>query len=163
MYVLECELEVPASLQETFSVFENPYNLARITPPWMGFEIVTQDLQMRCGAEIDYRLRWLGLPLRWKTEITAYEPPFYFVDEARVSPYRFWKHRHTFRATEHGTVVSDRVEYDLPLGPLGRIAHSIMVARQLHGIFDFRQRAIIQMLGGEALHLTAPTIRSVAH
>ena len=161
MYVLECEMVTPASLEETFAVFEDPYNLARITPPWMGFRIVTQGLEMRVGALIDYELRWLGLPLRWKTEITAYEPPFYFVDEALSSPYRFWKHAHTFRRTDAGTVVGDRVEYDLPLGPLGKTAHAMVVGRQLRGIFSYRQRAIAELLGGGPADARAPSIRYV--
>jgi ligand-binding SRPBCC domain-containing protein len=161
MYVLECELLTPASLEDTFAVFENPYNLAKITPPWMGFRIVTQGLEMRRGALIDYELRWLGLPLRWKTQITAYEPPFYFVDEALTSPYRFWKHAHTFRRTEAGTVVADRVEYDLPLGLLGKAAHAVIVGKQLRGIFGFRQRAIAELLGGHEVEPPAPSIRYV--
>ena len=158
MYVLECELVTPASLQETFSVFENPYNLAKITPPWLGFRIITQDLEMRRGAEIDYTLRWMGLPLRWKTEITAYDPPRFFVDEAKRSPYTFWRHQHTFRETDDGTVVADRVEYGLPLGVLGRLAHRAVVANQLRQIFAFRQTAIAAILAKDAVELRPPRI-----
>lgn len=147
MYVLECEMTVAASLEETFAVFEDPYNLAKITPPWLGFRIVTKDLTMRKGAEIDYTLRWLGIPIRWKTEITAYDPPVSFVDEARISPYSYWRHHHTFRKTSGGTVVADRVEYGLPLGPLGRMAHRLVVAKQLRRIFAYRQKAILRLLG----------------
>jgi ligand-binding SRPBCC domain-containing protein len=129
MYVLECELIVPASLEGTFAIFEDPYNLAKITPPWLNFRIVTEGLRMRTGAEIDYTLRWMGIPMSWKTEITAYDPPFFFVDEARRSPYSYWRHRQTFRQTADGAMVADRAEYGLPLGPIGRIAHSLIVRR----------------------------------
>jgi ligand-binding SRPBCC domain-containing protein len=159
MYVLECELLTPASIDETFAVFADPYNLAKITPPSLGFQILTPGLKMRRGLEIDYLFRWLGLPMKWKTEITEYEPPSMFVDEARRSPYSFWRHRHTFRETAEGTVVADRVEYDLPFGPLGRLAHGFTVAPQLRRIFDHRQRAIADLLGGPPLRVEPPSIR----
>jgi ligand-binding SRPBCC domain-containing protein len=158
MYVLECELTTPAPLEAVFDVFKNPYNLAKITPPWLGFRILTEGLEMRTGAEIDYEFRWMGAPLRWKTEITAYDPPRSFVDEARSSPYSLWRHHHTFRRSAEGTVVSDRVEYDLPFGPLGRLAHSLAVSRQLHTIFEYRQRAIVEMLGGDPAAIRPPSI-----
>lgn len=115
---------------------------------------------MRKGAEIDYQLRWMGLRLNWKTEITEYDPPVLFVDEARRSPYSYWRHRHTFSKTAKGTLVADRVEYDLPFGPLGRIAHRLAVSCQLHAIFKYRQEAIVAMLGGEAIEVKLPHIYS---
>lgn len=158
MYVLECELVTPASIHETFAVFADPYNLAKITPPWLGFQILTPDLTMRRGVEIQYLFRWLGVPMKWTTDITEYEPPVVFVDEARRSPYSFWRHRHTFRETAEGTVVGDRVEYDLPFGAVGRLAHGLLVAPQLRRIFEYRQQAIASLLGGPALRVQAPAI-----
>lgn len=83
-------------------VFENPYNLAKITPPWRNSPVLIPNFKMRLGAEIDYEFRWMGIPLRWRTRITGYEPPFHFVDEALKSPYLLWRHRHTFRASQEG-------------------------------------------------------------
>ena len=163
MYTLECELTTRASLRDTFAVFENPYNLARITPPGLGFRILTEGLVMRPGAEIDYELRWLGLPLRWQTLITAYDPPREFVDEATRSPYRYWRHRHTFYSSPEGTVVADRVDYALPLGPIGRIAHLAVVSHQLRRIFEYRQKAIGELLGGAIVSVKAPSIRRHDH
>jgi ligand-binding SRPBCC domain-containing protein len=159
MYVLECELVTPSSIDKTFAIFADPYNLAKITPPSLGFQILTPNLSMRRGVEIDYLFRWLGLPMKWRTEITEYEPPAMFVDEARRSPYSFWRHRHTFHETAEGTLVADRVEYDLPFGPLGRLAHPITVAPQLRRIFAHRQRAIAELLGRPALRVGPPLIR----
>ena len=158
MYELQCELTTSASIRETFAVFENPHNLAKITPPWLGFRILTDDLKMRTGAEIDYSLRLFGIPLKWKTEITSYKPPEYFVDEAMNSPYKFWRHHHTFRETPQGTQVGDRVEYDLPLGFVGRLAHGV-VALQLRAIFTYRQKEIVKLLGGRLIEVQAPYIR----
>ena len=159
MYTLECEFDhASVHCRDIRRIFEDPYNLAKITPPWLSFRILTPDLKMRKGLEIDYRLRLFGIPLRWKTEITSYEPPIYFVDEARHSPYKYWCHHHTFRETSAGAVIEDRVEYDLPLGPLGRAAHSL-VSLQLHTIFAYRQRAILTLLGEQAIELRPPRIR----
>jgi ligand-binding SRPBCC domain-containing protein len=146
-YTLDSELVTSAGLEEAFLFFEDPYNLARITPPWLGFRIVTENLKMRQGLEIDYEFRWLGLPLRWKTVITEYDPPFSFVDEAVQSPYALWRHRHSFYRTEGGTVVADRVDWALPLDPFSRPVAALIVARQLRAIFSYRQNAIRQILG----------------
>jgi ligand-binding SRPBCC domain-containing protein len=148
-YRLECSVSVPVSLQEAFAFFENPHNLARITPPSLNFRIASPErIQMRKGAEIDYQIRWLGLPLKWKTAIAEYEPPFFFVDEQVAGPYAYWHHRHDFKPTEYGALVSDRVDYALSFGPLGRLAHRLAVRRQLQAIFDYRQNALSGILTG---------------
>jgi ligand-binding SRPBCC domain-containing protein len=153
-YRLECSMSVPVSLQEAFAFFEDPRNLARITPPWLNFRITSPEpIVMRKGAEIKYQIRWLGLPFNWKTVITQYEPPFFFVDEQAAGPYAYWRHRHDFKPTEYGALVSDRVDYALPLGLLGRLAHGLGVRAQLQGIFDYRQNALAGILTGQT---TAP-------
>src|SRR5262250_1580271 len=117
LYTLECRMTAPVALQEAFEVFENPENLALITPPWLNLRISPESpVQMKKGAVITYRLRWMGIPLSWKTVITEYEPPFLFVDEQAEGPYRLWRHRHTFRPGVEGTEVSDQVDYALPFG-----------------------------------------------
>jgi ligand-binding SRPBCC domain-containing protein len=150
MYVLECEMKAPVAIEKAFAVFESPYNLARITPEWLNFRITTPgEVVIRKGAEIDYEIRWLGIPLSWKTIISEYEPPHFFEDLQAKGPYRYWRHRHMFRAVEGGTIVADRVEYELPLGPLGRIANAVAVARQLRGIFAHRGRTLAPLIGGD--------------
>ncbi|HVN05151.1 MAG TPA: SRPBCC family protein [Bryobacteraceae bacterium] len=148
-YRLETSISVAVSLKEAFAFFEDPRNLARLTPPWLNFRITSPgEIQMRKGAEIRYRIRWLGLPLNWKTVITEYEPPFFFVDEQAAGPYAFWRHRHTFKPTEYGALVSDRVDYALPLGPLGRLMHGLVAERQLQEIFAYRQKMLAEILTG---------------
>lgn len=148
-YRFACSISLPVSLQEAFAFFENPHNLARITPPWLNFRITSPErIQMRKGAEIAYQIRWLGLPLNWKTVITEYEPPFFFVDEQAAGPYAYWRHRHDFKPTEYGALVSDQVDYALPLGPVGWLAHRLVVRRQLEDIFEYRQTALAGILTG---------------
>ena len=146
VYTLECQMFAPVSLQEAFSVFENPYNLAQITPQWLKLKITTKEpVTMRKGAEIDYTLGWMGFAMRWKTLITEYEPPFLFVDEQIGGPYKLWRHTHSFLPCEEGTIVADRVEYALPLGVLGQVAHGLVVRKQLEEIFRFRQERLAEM------------------
>ena len=150
---LECEMTAPVAIERAFALFEDPYNLGKVTPPWLNFRIVTrQRISMARGAEIDYTIRWLGLPVKWRTLITDYEPPKLFVDQQIRGPYRLWRHRHEFREAPGGTVISDLVDYRLPFGFLGDLAHVLVVRRQLIDIFRFRQRAIADLLlpGGVA-------------
>jgi ligand-binding SRPBCC domain-containing protein len=152
VYTLECEMLAPVAVRDAFEIFQDPYNLARITPAWLDFRITSDErVEVRKGAEITYRIRWAGIPLSWKTVITEYEPPFFFVDEQARGPYRLWRHRHTFRPTEGGTIVGDRVEYALPLGWLGRIVHRLIVRRQLQRIFAYRRQALTELLRGAPL------------
>jgi ligand-binding SRPBCC domain-containing protein len=144
---LECEMTAPVAIQQAFALFEDPYNLAKVTPPWLDFRIVTpQRISMARGAEIDYTIRWVGMPVKWRTLITDYEPPELFVDQQIRGPYRLWRHRHEFRESPGGTIISDRVDYRLPFGFLGDLAHARLVRRQLIDIFRFRQRAVADLL-----------------
>lgn len=146
-YLLERVQVVPRSLSDVFAFYADPDNLARITPPWLGFRILTPKTAMRAGLQIEYRIHPLGVPQRWVSEITVWEPPHRFVDEQRRGPYRRWHHLHEFRATAGGTEIRDRVTYELPLGPLGRLAHGLVVRRQLESIFAFRERAVRDLFG----------------
>lgn len=150
-------------LDETFAFFSRPGNLARITPAWLAFRIRSDDVRMRQGLRIEYRIRPLGFPLRWVSEITAYDPPHAFVDEQVAGPYRSWRHEHRFRAIEGGTEVTDVVRYSLPLGPIGRLAHALLVRRQLEAIFDHRERTLEELLGGPPPEADAAEPRSGEH
>ncbi|MFN0101214.1 MAG: SRPBCC family protein [Bryobacteraceae bacterium] len=150
---------VPKPIEDVFAMFEDPYNLATITPPWLNFLVTSKrKVQMAPGAEIEYGFRWLGIPMYWRTRITSYSPPTQFVDEAIRSPYVFWRHLHTFETVDGGTLVRDTVDYALPLGQLGRLAHSLVVRRNLIAIFTFRQRALNRHWGCGA-RIVWPTVR----
>lgn len=151
MYRLERSLFVPLPLNQVFPFFAEPRNLARITPPWLGFRVVTGgDLTMRQGLEISYRIHPLGIPQRWTSRISVWDPPRRFVDEQLRGPYRTWHHLHEFREVVGGTEIRDEVTYELPFGPLGRIAHRLMVRRQLESIFRYRERVVRELLGAPA-------------
>ncbi len=130
-------------LEDVFAFFSKPQNLARITPPGLGFERRSDHLEMRAGLEIDYRIRPLPvIPMGWRTRIAAYDPPRSFTDVQVAGPYRRWEHVHRFTAVPGGTRVDDEVTYEVPLGPLGAIAHRLLVRDQLLAIFRHRARAV---------------------
>jgi len=136
-------MQVNLPIREVFAFFERPENLARITPPQLGFEILTPSpVEMRAGTQIDYKIRVAGIPLRWTTLITHYNPPHEFVDEQLKGPYSFWRHTHTFREIDAGTLLIDDIEYSLPLGVLGQLVHALKVRQDLEKIFSYRSRVI---------------------
>lgn len=146
MYVLERTQVIPRPRDEVFTFFADATNLERLTPSFLGFKILTpRPIEMCAGAVIDYRIKLSGLPMRWKTLIESFVPGEKFVDVQLTGPYARWHHTHTFRDVPEGTEVGDRIEYELPLGPLGRIAHFILVKRQLRTIFDHRQHVMREL------------------
>ena len=132
---------------DVFSFFARPENLEVITPPWVGFRILTPPpIEMREGTLIDYRIRLKGVPIRWRTEITAWDPPHRFVDVQLRGPYRRWVHTHSFREVEGGTLVEDSVEYAVPGG---RLIERLFVRRDIERIFDYRSRVLEERFPGE--------------
>jgi ligand-binding SRPBCC domain-containing protein len=143
LYRLERQQVVPVGPAEAFEFFADAFNLEAITPPWLHFRVDTPGpISMGAGTLIQYRLRLHGLPARWLTRIEAWEPGRRFEDAQLRGPYRRWHHTHTFSRHEHGTEMCDRVDYELPFGPVGRLAHAALVARDLERIFDFRAAAV---------------------
>jgi ligand-binding SRPBCC domain-containing protein len=143
VHILKRDMFLRKPLHEVFEFFQKPENLERITPPFLAFKIVTpRPIVMRKELRIDYTIRVLGFSMAWTSLITEFDPPYRFVDEQIAGPYRLWHHEHTFREIEGGTMVSDRVQYALPLGPLGELAHRIFVKSDLEKIFNYREQAI---------------------
>jgi ligand-binding SRPBCC domain-containing protein len=139
-------VRLDAPLDEVFPFFADPRNLEALTPPWLRFEIRTPSpIEMRAGTLIDYRLRVHGLPLRWRSEITTWDPPHLFVDEQRRGPYRFWRHEHRFAVDGAGTLVEDDVTYAVLGGPL---VERLFVRRDLDRIFRFRLDVLRERFGG---------------
>ncbi len=146
MYVLEREMSFPVPRERLFPFFADARNLERLTPPSLRFEFATPgEIQMREGTVIDYRLRISGIPIRWRTLIEIWEPPCRFVDLQTRGPYAFWRHTHTFEETPEGTTMRDRVEYALPFGPFGALAHRLFIRRRLDDIFSFRARVVREL------------------
>ena len=145
IYTLKREQFVPRPLEEVFEFFSNARNLQVITPAWLNFQILTPGpIRIAPGTLLDYRLKWHGLPIAWRTEIIAWKPPRSFVDLQVRGPYKLWRHTHSFTEVDGGTKMVDVVDYELPLGILGSIAHSLRVRQDLEGVFDYRMKVIAE-------------------
>jgi ligand-binding SRPBCC domain-containing protein len=151
-YTLEREQTVERSRHEVFAFYSNALNLERITPPNLRFHILTpHPIIMHAGTVIDYRLKLSGLPFHWKTLIEEWSPNERFVDTQLKGPYALWRHTHTFEAIgAHRTIIHDRVQYGMPFGIFGRIAHALFVRRTLEKIFDHRAKMTAQLLAPES-------------
>ncbi len=148
MYSLVQTQQIDAPPDAVFAFFSDPANLARITPPWLSFRIHgTPPRELGEGSRIEYRIRWMSLSLRWVTRITRWRAGVEFQDSQEKGPYETWIHTHRFSRRGSGVTMEDRVDYALPFGVLGRIAHALVVRRQLEGIFEFRRKAIAEIFG----------------
>lgn len=146
-HVLETSLLVHRARRDVFGFFAEPENLDTITPQELRFEILTPPpIVMRAGALIGYRLRLLGIGFGWLTRIEVFEPEERFVDVQVRGPYRRWRHAHEFEEVPQGTLVRDRVEYELPLGVVGDLAHRLFVRSRLRRIFAHRAHRISELL-----------------
>lgn len=151
MHLLLQEQWLPLGVEEAWSFFSTPDNLARITPPDMGFVIRApfSPHPLHVGQRIHYTVSpLLRIPLRWVTLITEVEEPHRFVDTQEKGPYRLWRHQHTFTAKDGGTLMHDRVEYELPFGVLGHLAHVLLVKRRLERIFAYRRSTLERLFPG---------------
>ncbi len=155
-HVLERAQHVPRPRDEVFAFFADAHNLEAITPGFLRFRITTPGpIAIAPGTLIDYRLSLFGIPFSWRTRIEVYEPGVRFVDVQLRGPYALWRHLHAFEDAPGGTLVRDRVEYALPLGSLGDLAHALFVRRTLARIFDHRAARILERLAPEAATATA--------
>jgi ligand-binding SRPBCC domain-containing protein len=128
---------------QVFEFFSLAENLDLLTPPWLRFSILTPlPIDTKAGARFAYRIRLHGLPVRWESEITEWEPPCRFTDTQIRGPYRRWVHRHRFEETPGGTLVTDEVTYQV-LG--GALANRLFVAGEVRKIFDYRKARLLEL------------------
>lgn len=145
--VLEREQRIELPVDEVFELFADAFNLERITPPWLRFRVVTpRPIEMRQGTLLQYRLRLHGIPVKWRTRITTWDPPRRFIDEQISGPYALWHHTHEFEPDGEATVIRDRVRYRIGLGPLGALALRLFVGRDVERIFDYRRAAMLELI-----------------
>jgi ligand-binding SRPBCC domain-containing protein len=141
--VLEERTFLPVSPEEVFSFFSDAENLERITPPFLQFSITTpRPIEMREGTTIDYRLKLFGLPMAWRSVITRWDPPRGFIDSQVKGPYRQWIHEHLLEPVEGGTLMTDRVSYRVPGGPLEPLIHAMFIRPSLGRIFGYRKQVV---------------------
>lgn len=149
IHTLFREQTIATDIETAWAFISSPKNLDLITPPDMSFEIITDLPEMMFnGLLIEYRV---GIPLMgqqtWLTELKHIRKGQSFVDEQRIGPYKLWYHYHEIETVEDGVRFTDQVNYVMPFGPFGGIAHSAYVKNKLRAIFDYRHDAMIEHLG----------------
>jgi len=138
------------SLEESWDFFSNPGNLPKITPPWLKLK-VTSDIskKMYSGMIITYKVYpFLGIPSNWVTEITQVKEKQFFIDEQRFGPYKFWYHQHRFKEINDRVEMEDIVNYALPFDPLSRSVNSLLVAKKVKEIFEYREKVLSGLFPG---------------
>lgn len=150
-YSIKSRQHLPVSLEEAWAFFSSPNNLQKITPGNMNFTITSDRKdgeKMYPGQIITYTLTPIfGIRVKWMTEITHVVDGHYFIDEQRFGPYRLWHHKHTFIATPNGTDMYDEVNYVLPFGFFGTIAHRLFVRKRIEEIFRYRTKVVEELFG----------------
>ena len=149
LYKLHKKQNLPITVDEAWTFLSSPKNLKTITPDYMGFNILSgADREMFAGQIIQYIVTpVLGIKTKWVTEITHVNQGHYFVDEQRFGPYALWHHKHFIRPIKGGIEMEDIIDYKLPLGWIGQLAHPILVKPKLKQIFDYRQQKLIELFG----------------
>ena len=138
-----CSLFLPRPLDEVFPFFSDAHNLEQITPSWLNFKVLTPSpVEMKPGTLIDYKIRLRGLPIRWQSEITIWEPGVRFVDEQRRGPYRQWHHEHRFESRDGGTLCTDVVHYAVWFDFM---VHALLIRPDIERIFAFRQKELARL------------------
>ena len=145
-HVMESRLWLARPRPDVFAFLADPANLARVMPPSLRVRVLTPDVRMKAGAVVDFRIAWLGVPLRWRMFVREWDPPYRFVDVQVNGPYARWEHRHRLLEEDNGTWIEDRVTYRLPAGLLGHAAHALLVGRQLRAAWAYRRDRLIALL-----------------
>ena len=154
-YELDVEQFIDQPVEKVFEFFSRPENLEEITPPRLGFTIMTPSpIPMEKGSLIDYTIKILGFPVHWRTLITSYDPPHGFVDEQIKGPYVLWHHRHSFKKENSGTIIRDTVRYAVPLGIIDRFLNLIWIQKDLKDIFVYRRKFIENKFGEQNYDLS---------
>lgn len=149
LYQLHSKQSFPISKKEAWDFLSSPKNLQKITPEHMGFKILSgADRPMFPGQIITYKVSpFPGYTTKWVTEITHVKQGDYFVDEQRFGPYALWHHKHFINEIDGGVEMEDIIDYKIPFGVFGQIAHPIVVKKQLSQIFEFREQKLIALFG----------------
>lgn len=142
------EQQLNCSIEKAWKFFSAANNLSEITPKDMNFIVLTamENDQIYEGMLIDYYVSPLwGVKMKWQTEIIKVNFQKSFIDFQKKGPYKLWHHHHEFIPNEKGVLMKDTIDYELPLGFLGEIAHTLFVKKKLEHIFNYRYKVLEKM------------------
>ena len=136
------ESVIRATPERVFAFHELADVLARLMPPWESSRVIQAAKISEVGSEAIVETRILGLiPARWVARHIAYDPPRMFEDIQVEGPFQFWRHRHLIELHADGSILRDEIEYEPPLGLLGRLAEPFLIKPRLEKLFDYRHAA----------------------
>jgi ligand-binding SRPBCC domain-containing protein len=152
----QTEQWVPYPRERVFVFFSDPANLPPLMPGWQRARVErtalvappllpTSSLAAGEGSLITVSFRvipWVPVRLEWDAYISEFHWNESFCDEQRRGLFKYFRHWHRIRDEANGSTVSDAVEYELPLGPLGDLANGLAVKRQIRAQFRYRQRML---------------------
>ena len=149
IYTLNQSQEIPVPIEEAWEFFSSPRNLEAMTPPKMGFRIVSLPSEILYEGEIiEYSVKVLpGFWIPWVSEIKALKKGESFVDDQISGPFKFWHHRHSFEETSGGTIVKDLIHYSVGFGIFGEVARALVVKNQLANMFKHRRLVLEEKFG----------------
>ena len=139
------EQQLNCDIQTAWEFFSSANNLSKITPKEMNFIVLTEMTEDEIfeGMIIDYYVSPIfGIKMKWKTEITQVDFQRSFTDFQKKGPYKLWNHHHEFIINDKGVLMKDSVDYELPLGFLGEIAHKLFVKKKLEHVFSYRYKVL---------------------
>lgn len=150
MPILNFTLDLNAPLEKVWTFHDTVETLFKLTPPDKHASLDGTPEPMRAGVIYKIRVRQFGLiPIRMDSEIFLYEPPHRFADRQLRGPFKSWTHEHSFTALDaNRTRLTDHVEYELPLGPLGWLADDLFIRRDIIKMFAYRHNITRDSLSG---------------
>lgn len=152
VHQLKREQQLNCDIETAWKFFSSANNLSKITPKDMNFIVRTklENDEIYEGMTIDYYVSpVLGIKMDWRTEITQVDQHRSFTDFQMKGPYKLWNHFHEFIPNEKGVLIKDTVDYELPMGFLGEIAHKLFVKNKLEQIFSYRFNILEEMFNSK--------------
>lgn len=157
MSVVEHEFELPAPRPTAFDLLADPRRLDDLTPSWFRLRPVDSPARLGVGAEINYRLRWRRLPLRWTSRIVTWRPPHELAYVQGSGPFVAFRHEHAFAISPAATRIRDRVTFH---APGGRLVDVLLVAPDLRRVLAYRERRAREIL--REAQAGAPALRGAS-
>ena len=138
---------IDAPRERVFAFYNDPDNLAKITPPGISVELLSRPDRPGAGESVKIRIKRGPFSTTWEAFFSIYDPPLRFVDEQRGGPFRQFRHEHRFEEASSGTTrMIDSIDYEPPFGVLGRIANALFIERELRTMLDYRHEKTRELL-----------------
>ncbi|KPM33772.1 Hypothetical protein I595_678 [Croceitalea dokdonensis DOKDO 023] len=163
LYQLNSKQGLAIGKKEAWEFLSSPKNLKEITPEHMGFHILSgAERPMFPGQIIQYKVSpFPGFTTKWVSEITHVDYGNYFVDVQLFGPYALWHHKHFINEIDGGVEMEDVIDYKIPFGLLGQLAHPLIVKKQLNQIFAFREAKLSERFGDLPGYKNSLEIKSI--